>query len=59
MAQAIAEVAAIKEARLTNMASFFDLDELQLGSDRERIDRLDRFMSRLFRLLEGRRPEGP
>jgi hypothetical protein len=53
MAQAIAEVAAIKQARLSSTASMLDFYELQLGSDRERIDRLDRFMARLFRLLVG------
>jgi hypothetical protein len=53
MAQAFAEVAAIKQARLSNTASIFGLYELQHGSDRERIDRLDRFMARLCRLLVG------
>ena len=51
MAQAVAEVAAIRQARLSDTASVLDLYELQLGSDPERIDRLDRFMARLCRLL--------
>jgi hypothetical protein len=53
LADALGEVATIRRARLSDAASLLGSWELEVGSDRDRIDRLDRFNARLSRLLVG------
>jgi hypothetical protein len=53
LADALGEVATIRRARLSDAASILGSWEVEIGSDRDRLDRLDRYTAGISRLLVG------